>query len=146
MKTLACTNHNRAEEVITRAEEELALAKLIRRGADRDLVQAQKTIEVLTGKLATATENWNALWKSFRSVADLLRTPTDDGQSWAQFIPKVLTRFQEFVKRCAQLCTRNVLAQVWVLALEFPLSKVAEEAEIKSIWMLLKRWSLRSKI
>ena len=46
MKTLVCTNHNKAEEVITRAEEELALAKLIRRGADRDLVQAQKTIEV----------------------------------------------------------------------------------------------------
>ena len=45
MKTLVCTNHNRAEEVITRAEEELALAKLIRRGADRDLVQTQKTIE-----------------------------------------------------------------------------------------------------
>ena len=33
------------------------------------------------------------------------------------------------MKRCARLCTRNVLAQVWVLALEFPLSKVAEEAE-----------------
>ena len=38
MKTLVRANHNRAEEVITRAEEELALAKLIRRGADRDLV------------------------------------------------------------------------------------------------------------
>ena len=110
MKTLVRTNHNRAEEVITQAEEELTLAKLIRRGADRDLVQAQKTIEVLTGKLATATENWNALWKSFRSVADLLRTPTDDGQPWAQFIPQVPTCFQEFVKRCARLCTRNVLA------------------------------------
>ena len=72
MKTLVRTNHNRAEEVITRAEEELVLAKLIRRGANRDLVQAQKTIEVLTGKLATATENWNALWKSFWSVANLL--------------------------------------------------------------------------
>ena len=33
------------------------------------------------------------------------------------------------MKRCACLCTRNVLAQVWVLALEFPLLKVAEEAE-----------------
>ena len=42
MKTLVCTSHNKAEEVITQAEEELALAKLIRRGADRDLVQAQK--------------------------------------------------------------------------------------------------------
>ena len=83
MKTLARNSHNRAEEVITRAKEELALAKLIRCGADKDLVQVQKTVEVLTGKLATATENWNALWKSFRSVADLLRTPSDDDQSWA---------------------------------------------------------------
>ena len=38
MKTLVRTSHNKAEEVITHAEEELALAKLIRRGADRDLV------------------------------------------------------------------------------------------------------------
>ena len=88
MKTLVRTNHNKAEEVITRAEEELALAKLIRRGANRDLVQAQKTVEDLSGKLAMATENWKALWKSFRSVADLLRTPVDDGHSWAQFFPK----------------------------------------------------------
>ena len=127
MKALVRSSHNKVEEVITHAEEELALAKLIRRGADKDLVQAQKTIEGLSGKLATATENWNALWKSFRSVADLLRTPADDGQPWAQFIPQVSTRFQEFMKRC--VCTRNVLAQVRVLSPEFPLSKVADEAE-----------------
>ena len=83
MKALVRSSHNKAEEVITHAEEELALAKLIRRGADRDLVQAQKTIEGLSGKLATATKNWNVLWKSFRSVADVLRTPADDRQSWA---------------------------------------------------------------
>ena len=57
MKTLVRTSHNKAEEVITRAEEELMLAKLIRCGAHRDLMQAQKTIEDLTGKLATTTEN-----------------------------------------------------------------------------------------
>ena len=33
------------------------------------------------------------------------------------------------MKRCAHLCTRNVLAQVRVLSPEFPLSKVANEAE-----------------
>ena len=33
------------------------------------------------------------------------------------------------MKRCAQLCTRNVLAQVRVLASEVPLSKIAEEDE-----------------
>ena len=38
MKILVRNNHNRAEQVITRAEEELALAKLISRGVDRDLV------------------------------------------------------------------------------------------------------------
>ena len=45
MKVLVRNNHNRAEEVITRAEEELALAKLIRRGADRDLVQVKKLLK-----------------------------------------------------------------------------------------------------
>ena len=38
MKTLVHTSHNKAEEIITQAEEEITLAKLIRHGADRDLV------------------------------------------------------------------------------------------------------------
>ena len=38
MKTLVHTSHNKDEEVITHAKEELMLAKLIRCGADRDLV------------------------------------------------------------------------------------------------------------
>ena len=63
------------------------------------------------------------------SVADVLRTPADDGQSWAQLLPRILTHFQEFVKRCVQLCTKNILAQVWILAPEAPLSKIAEEAD-----------------
>ena len=33
------------------------------------------------------------------------------------------------MKRCTQLCTKNVLAQVRVLAPEAPLSKIAEEAD-----------------
>ena len=33
------------------------------------------------------------------------------------------------MKRCAHLCIRNVLAQVRVLSPDFPLSKVADEAE-----------------
>ena len=33
------------------------------------------------------------------------------------------------MKRCARLCTRNVLAQVRVLAPEMPLSKITEEAK-----------------
>ena len=33
------------------------------------------------------------------------------------------------MKRCAQLCTKNVLAQVRVLAPTAPLSKIAEEVD-----------------
>jgi hypothetical protein len=54
MKILVRSNHNRAEEVKARAEEELARAQLIRLGADRDLVQGMKTIEDLSKKLATS--------------------------------------------------------------------------------------------
>jgi hypothetical protein len=60
IKILVHNNHNRAEEVITRAEEDLALAKLIRRGADSDLVQVQKTIEDLSQKLAVS-DQWFAI-------------------------------------------------------------------------------------
>ena len=51
------SEHNRVEDVIERVEGELASAKLIRRGADRDLVQAKKSIEDLTAKLSTAEKN-----------------------------------------------------------------------------------------
>jgi hypothetical protein len=37
------TEHNQAEEVTEQAKEELARAKLIRRGADQNLFQALKT-------------------------------------------------------------------------------------------------------
>jgi hypothetical protein len=58
MKILIRNNHNRAEEVITCAEEDLALAKLIRRGADKDLVQVQKTIEDLSQKLVVSDQHF----------------------------------------------------------------------------------------
>jgi hypothetical protein len=57
MKATVLSEYNRAKEVTERAEEELALARLIRHGADRDLVHAKKTIEDLIGKLAIAIEN-----------------------------------------------------------------------------------------
>jgi hypothetical protein len=93
MKEIVQAEYNWAEEVTEHAKEGLSLARLIRRGADQDLVQAKKTIEDLTGKLAAATKNWNALWQSFRSITNLLRTLPDDGQSWGQFVPLIPTRF-----------------------------------------------------
>ena len=43
------------------------------------------------------------------------------------------------MKHCAHLCTRNVLAQVRVLAPEFPLSKVADEAESQEYLDVVER-------
>jgi myosin-crossreactive antigen len=129
MKAIVQSKYNRVEEVTEHAKEELALTTLIRSGADRDLVQAKNTIEDLTGKLATTTVNWNALWQSFHSVVDLLQTSANNGKSWGQFVPLIPARFQQFIKKCVQVCTRNVLAQAWVLALAVPLVKLAEDAK-----------------
>ena len=43
------------------------------------------------------------------------------------------------MKRCAHLCTRNVLAQVQVLSLDFPLSKVADEAKSQEYLDVVER-------
>ena len=46
------------------------------------------------------------------------------------------------MKRCARLCTRNVLAQVRVLAPEFPLSKIVEETESQKYMDVVERAEL----
>jgi len=121
MKVIVRSEHNRVEEVIERVEGELASAKLIRHGADRDLMQAKKSIEDLTAKLSTAEKNWASLWQSFQTVASLLRTLEDNRQTWGQFIPLIHVRLQGFVKRATHVCIKNVLAYVWVLAPSAPL-------------------------
>jgi hypothetical protein len=72
MKTTLQVEFNWADELTTHAKEELALAKLIRHGANRDLVHAKKTIEDLSGKLTFFDQRFSTLWKSFKSVAKLL--------------------------------------------------------------------------
>jgi hypothetical protein len=81
MKILVCSNHNRAKEVKAHAEEELTHAQLIRLGADRGLVQGMKTVDDLSKKLAVFDQWFATLWKSFKVVAKLLRTPEDDGRT-----------------------------------------------------------------
>jgi hypothetical protein len=81
MKILVWSNHNRAKDVKAHAEEELTRAQLIRLGADRDLVQGMKTIEDLFKKLAVSDQRFATLWRSFKTVAKLLRTSKDDGRT-----------------------------------------------------------------
>ena len=44
LNELLRTKHNQTKEVIERASEELAQAKLIKRGTDHDLMQALKSV------------------------------------------------------------------------------------------------------
>jgi hypothetical protein len=129
MKMTLQVEFNWADEVTTHAEEELALAKLIRCGADRDLMQAKKTIEDLSGKLAISDQRFSTLWKSFKFVSKLLWTPEDEGRTWGDFIPLIPVRLQSFVKKGVQTCVKNVLAHVRVLAPTVPLEKLREEAD-----------------
>jgi hypothetical protein len=123
------SSHNRAKEVKARAKEELAHAELIRFGADQDLVQGMKTINDLSKKLASSDQRFATLWKSFKTVAKLLRTSEDDGKTWGEFIPLIPERLQDFVKDRVQACVKNVLARVRVLAPYVPLEKLMEDTD-----------------
>ena len=48
------TQHNQSKEVTERASKELARAKLIKRGADRDLMQALKSVNDMKAQLERA--------------------------------------------------------------------------------------------
>jgi hypothetical protein len=72
IKISVCSNHNRGKEVKARAKEGLTHARLIRLGADWDLVQGMKTIDDLSKKLAVSDQWFATLWKSFKTIAKLL--------------------------------------------------------------------------
>jgi hypothetical protein len=61
MKISVRSNHNRAEEVKARAEEELARTQLMRLGADQNLVQGMKTIDDLSKKLVVSDQRFATL-------------------------------------------------------------------------------------
>jgi hypothetical protein len=73
--------------------------QLIRLGADRDLMQGMKTIDDLSKKLVVSDQWFATLWKSFKTIAKLLRTPKDDGRTWGDFIPLIPVRLQSFIKK-----------------------------------------------
>jgi hypothetical protein len=109
------SKHNELEEVTKRASEELARAKLIRRSANQDLVQALKLVKDLTTELgATRKENID-LWNAMHYVANLIRVSEGTGKSWVQFFPVIPERFNAYVKMSTKACVRSVLAQIRVL-------------------------------
>lgn len=97
MKSEVQTFRNHAEEVFERAEEDFANARLLRHGADQDLMQAKMTIEDLSAKPNVSEDRWALLWSSFRSMAGVLRAPEDAGISWVQFLPHITDHLKGFL-------------------------------------------------
>ena len=69
------TSQNQAESISTLADlklketqDILAQAKLIRSGADRDLVQAMKSVQDLQGKLKAAHDQFRALYAAVAPI------------------------------------------------------------------------------
>ena len=69
------TQHNQSEEVTGQGSEELARAKLIKRGADRDLMQALKSVNDMKAQLERAQSERNTLWEAVKPLALFFRNP-----------------------------------------------------------------------
>jgi hypothetical protein len=92
-------------------------------------MQGMKTIEDLSKKLAISNQWFATLWKSFKTVAKLLRTSEDDWRTWGEFIPLIPNRLQSFVKDGVRACVKNVLAHIRALAPSVPLEKLREDTD-----------------
>jgi iron-sulfur cluster repair protein YtfE (RIC family) len=133
MTDILRSKYNELEEVTEWVSEELARTKLIRRGADQDLVQALKSIKDLTTELEATQKENSDLWSTMHHVANLIRVPKDAGKSWVQFFLVIPERFNAYVKTAAKACVRSVLAQIRVLWPTVPLEKLTEDIEDEGV-------------
>lgn len=125
--------HNEVEEVTERASEELVRAKLIRRSADRDLMQALKSVKDLTTQLSASKKENNDLWDAIKHIVDLIWLPEDVGKTWSQLLPLMPRSFDNFIRRAAKACVQSILVQAWVLWSSTQLERLTEEIEDESV-------------
>lgn len=92
------------EEVTNRAQEELARADLIRRGADHDLVQAMKEMQnMAAGSMETVNQENARLWNMIKQIAILIKRPEDAGTTWGDLLPRIPERFKQYVQDAAKV-------------------------------------------
>lgn len=73
-------------------------------------MQAAKSVKDLSTELKTTQNENNDLWGALQRVANLVRVQADVEMSWAQFIPSILERFDNYVPVAARTCVESVLA------------------------------------
>ena len=78
--------------------EELARAKLIKRGADHDLMQALKLVIDMKAQLETAQSERNTLWDAMKPVALLLHRLEDSERKWVDIVKEIPNRFESYCR------------------------------------------------
>jgi hypothetical protein len=97
------SKHNELEEVTEQTNEEFSQAKLIRRSANQDLVQALKSVKDLITELGATWKENSDLWNVVHYVVNLIRVPEDAKKSWVQFFPVIPECFNACEDGCKGL-------------------------------------------
>jgi hypothetical protein len=105
--------------------EELARAKLIKRGADRDLMQAMKTVTDVQAQLERVQGKWNMLWDTVKPLVLLFRRLEDGERRWVDIVRDIPNRFESYVQGATKICIHNVLRTLQVLYSAVDLHQVA---------------------
>jgi hypothetical protein len=91
------------------------------------MMQALSSVKDMTTELEAVKKDRDNIWNAMRPVAELIRTPADNGKTWGEFLRLVPDRFESYVWTAAKICVRSLLAQIRVLWPDAQLEKVTEE-------------------
>ena len=88
------TKHNQTEELTKCASEELARAKLIKWGADHDLMQALKSGNDMKALLERVQSERNTLWEAVKPLTLLFCKLEDGKKRWVDIVKDIPNRFR----------------------------------------------------
>ena len=129
------TSENQAESVSALADSKLKeaqdlfdQARLIRSGADRDLIQALKSVQELQGRLASAQDQFRLLYEAVLPIISAVCRPEDTNQGLRGIMPVLSTRFFNFVRGGFRRCINEIVSFIRVATPEAPLERLVEPA------------------
>ena len=99
---------------------------MIRSRADRDLVQAMKSVQDLQGKLKAAHDQFRVLYEAVKPIIAAICHQEDLAQGLRSIIPVLSTRFFSFVRGGFHRCVNDVISFIWVATPNAPLQQIAD--------------------
>lgn len=109
------------------ADHRLALAKELRRDADRDVFQALDSVRNLQGQLEAANAKFEALWNSMKYILGFISEDGDETMNLGEYIPLIPARFYGFLKDSYHNVVSRVLSHFRVLSPDTNLDVIAAD-------------------